>query len=178
MKFCELPLNGAYIIELELLQDERGFFARSFCKEEFKLHGLKSQFEQCNVSFNLKKGTLRGMHYQIGECSEAKLVKCTMGKIYDVIVDLRPDSKTYKKWAGVELSAKNRTMIYIPEGFAHGFQTLEDESEVFYQMSVTFAPNNARGIRWNDDSIGIRWPIEKPTVISLKDQSYPDYGLI
>jgi dTDP-4-dehydrorhamnose 3,5-epimerase len=177
MKFSELALPGVFAIEPELFEDERGFFARSFCKEEFKHYGLNPQFEQCNISFNHKKGTLRGMHYQVDEQSEAKLVRCTMGKIFDVVIDLRPHSKTYKQWLSIELSAHNRTMLYIPEGFAHGFQTLEDHTEVFYQMSVSFAPSSARGIRWNDPHFRITWPIEKPSVISLKDQHYQDFAL-
>lgn len=175
MKFKELPLQGAFIIEPELLEDERGFFARSFCKDEFKHYGLNTQFEQCNISYNLKQGTLRGMHYQNGEHSEAKLIRCTMGKIYDVIVDLRQSSKTYKRWVGVELTASNRIMIYIPEGFAHGFQTLADHAEVFYQMSASFSPKNGCGIRWNDPAFSIQWPFDRPTVISSNDLNYEDF---
>lgn len=177
MKFTELGLVGAFLVEPELLEDARGFFARSFCTQEFKKHGLNPQLEQCNISYNKAQGTLRGMHYQIGEMSEAKLVRCTMGTIYDVIIDLRPTSKTFKKWIPVELSAKNRKMLYIPEGFAHGFQTLEDHTEVFYQMSTSFAPNSARGIRWDDAAFQIQWPYPKPMLISDKDQQYPDYSL-
>jgi dTDP-4-dehydrorhamnose 3,5-epimerase len=175
MKFTELSLENAFIIQPDLIEDERGFFARSFCIDEFKKNGLNPNLEQCNISFNHKKGTLRGMHYQIGDKSEVKVVRCTMGKIYDVIIDLRPKSMTYKKWQGFELSAENRQMLYIPEGFAHGFQTLEDKTEVFYQMSASFAPSFARGIRWNDSSFKIDWPITTPSIISLKDQQYPDY---
>lgn len=175
MKFIELPLSGAFLIEPELIEDERGFFARSFCIEEFKMKGLETSLEQCNISFNKKIGTLRGMHFQIGEKSEAKLIRCTMGAIYDVLIDLRPESSTFKKWVSVELSARNRKMIYAPKNFAHGFQTLEDNSEVFYQMSTSFAPGFARGVRWNDPAFNIQWPLPGPTLISLKDQQYPDF---
>lgn len=175
MKFIELSLQGAYLIEPELIEDSRGFFARSFCTHEFKKHGLNSNIYQCNISFNHKKGTLRGMHFQIGDNSEVKVVRCNSGAIYDVIIDLRPNSPTYKQWQGVELTAKNRTMLYIPEGFAHGFQTLEDNTELSYQMSEFFAPEQARGIRWNDPAFKIKWPYEQPTVISAKDQQYANY---
>lgn len=177
MKFQELKLKGAYLIEPELIEDERGFFARSFCTQEFRKYGLAPELEQCNISFNKKAGTLRGMHFQIGEQSEAKLVRCTMGKIYDVIIDLRPFSATYKQWEAVELSDLNRKMLYIPEHFAHGFLSLADNSEVFYQMSTTFAPQAARGIKWNDPAFNIKWPLSTPSVISVKDQQYPDFTL-
>jgi len=175
MKFKELALPGAYLIEAELLEDERGFFARSFCVNEFKSQGLNPQLEQCNISYNKAKGTLRGMHYQIEEKSEAKLVRCTMGAIYDVLIDLRPKSPTFKQWIALELSAINRHMLYIPEGFAHGFQTLADSTEVFYQMSNSFSPSHARGIRWNDPVFEIIWPQPQPQVISLKDQQYQNF---
>lgn len=176
MKFTELSLPGVYLIELDLIKDERGFFARSFCSKEFSQYGLCSRFEQCNISFNIQKGTLRGMHYQTGEQSEAKLIRCSMGTIYDVLLDLRPESPTYKKWIAVKLSATNRKMIYVPEGFAHGFQTLEDQSEIFYQMSVSFAPNSTGGVRWNDPAFNIQWPLP-PSIISQKDQSYSDFDM-
>lgn len=175
MKFIELKLTGAFIIELEYIEDERGFFARSYCVEEFEKKGLISKIHQCNISYNHSKGTLRGMHYQIGEKSEVKIVRCTRGKIFDVIVDLRPHSPTYKKWQELELSSENHKMLYIPQGFAHGFQTLEDSSEVFYQMSESFSPAHARGIRWNDPLFNIQWPFSTPSIISSKDQQYPDY---
>lgn len=175
MKFTELSLAGAYLIEPEYIKDERGFFARCFCQEEFRRRGLHSQFEQCNISFNIKKGTLRGMHYQIDAKSEAKLIRCTIGKIFDVVIDLRPHSKTYKQWTSVELSAHTHSMIYIPEGFAHGFQTLEDHTELFYQMSVSYDSQSARGIRWNDPLVGIKWPLAEPLILSLKDQHYPNF---
>lgn len=175
LKFTELSLHGAYLVEPEFIEDERGFFARSFCTQEFKKQGLNTQLEQCNISYNIQKGTLRGMHYQINEKSEAKLVRCSMGSIYDVLIDLRPASSTFKKWIALELSAKNRKMVFIPEGFAHGFQTLEDEVEVFYQMSNSFDPKYARGIRWNDPAFKIQWPHPEPTLISTKDQQHPNF---
>jgi len=175
MKFTALSLAGVCLIEPTLIEDERGFFARSFCVQEFAKHGLNPKLEQCNISFNKHKNTLRGMHYQAGDMSEAKLVRCTMGSIYDVIIDLRANSLTFKKWLGVELSAKNRHMLYIPEGFAHGFLTLEDNAEVFYQMSACFAPDYARGVRWNDPAFNIVWPGVGPSIISQKDQQYADF---
>lgn len=176
MKFIELNLKGAFIIEPEYIEDQRGFFARSYCVEEFKKQGLNSMINQCSISYNHYKGTLRGMHYQIGEKSEVKVVRCTRGKIFDVVLDLRPDSPTYKKWQAIELSSENHKMLYIPQGFAHGFQTLEDCSEVFYQITESFSPLHARGIRWNDPIFKIQWPFNRPSVISSKDQQYPDYS--
>jgi dTDP-4-dehydrorhamnose 3,5-epimerase len=157
------------------LQDERGFFARSFSQDEFEAHGLKTHSVQCNVSYNHKKGTLRGMHYQAAPFAEAKLVRCTMGAVYDVIVDLRPDSLTFMQWIAAELSANNRRMFYIPEGLAHGFQTLEDGSEVFYQMTEVYHPECARGVRCDDPAFGIEWPLPV-SVISAKDKTYPDFA--
>lgn len=174
MRFTETKLKGAYIIEAELIQDERGFFARSWCQKEFTERGLNPNLVQCNISFNLKKGTLRGMHCQAKPYEEAKLVRCTMGAIYDVIIDIRPESLTFKQWVAVELKAENRKMLYIPEGFAHGFQTLVDNTEVFYQMSEFYHPESARGLRWNDPAFGIKWAVENLT-ISLKDKSYKNY---
>lgn len=176
MRFTEVHLKGAYIVELEKLSDERGFFARSWCQNEFERHGLKPIVVQANVSFNKKKGTLRGMHYQISPYEETKLVRCTRGAIYDVIIDLRPDSHTYKQWAGVELTADNYKMLYVPENFAHGFQTLQDNTEVTYQVSQFYAPGSEKGIRWEDRAFGIEWPLEVQ-VISDKDKSWPDYGV-
>jgi dTDP-4-dehydrorhamnose 3,5-epimerase len=176
MIFKETKLKGAYIIELEPIEDNRGFFARSFCQKEFRLHGINMNSVQCNISYNKKKGTLRGMHYQAAPYEEAKLVRCTMGAIYDVIIDIRRKSETFGQWISVELTAKNRKMIYIPEGFAHGFLTLEDNTEVFYQMSEFYMPDHARGIRWNDSAFGIPWPIHAE-IISKQDQSYPDFIL-
>ncbi len=175
MIFQEIGLKGAYIIDLERSEDERGFFARSWCQRQFEARGLNPRLVQCNVSFNKKKGTLRGMHYQIAPHEEAKLIRCTMGSLYDVIVDLRPGSPTYARHVGVVLSSSNRRMVYIPEGFAHGFLTLADDTEIFYQMSEFFSPEHARGFRWNDPVFNIRWP-EEPAVISLRDQQYPDFA--
>lgn len=171
MIFKGTKLKGAFIIELEKQKDERGFFARTWDKEKLQKHRLNSQLVQCNISFNKKKGTLRGMHYQIKPYEEAKLVRCTKGSIYDVIIDLRPRSKTFREWLAVKLSQKNYKSLYIPEGFAHGFQTLEDNTEVFYQMSEVYAPSYARGIRWDDPAFKISWPL-KHMIISKKDQSY------
>ena len=174
MKFTAAGIPGAYVIELDRLEDERGFFARTFCRDEFSAHGLDSSFVQCNASFNVRKGTLRGMHYQEKPHDEAKLVRCTRGAIYDVIVDIRSGSPTYKRWFAVELAAANGTMLYIPEGIAHGFQTLEDGSEVFYQMSEMYHPESARGLRWNDPAFAIRWPLDAP-ILSQRDAGYPDF---
>ena len=172
MKFTETQLKGAYIIEPELIRDERGFFGRSWCQKEFTERGLNPNLVQCNISFNHKKGTLRGMHYQAKPYKEAKLVRCTMGAIYDVIVDIRPESSTFKQWVAVELTAENRKMLYIPEGMAHGFQTLVDNTEVFYQMSEFYHPESATGLRWNDPALKIEWLIKEDLIISEKDLSY------
>jgi len=174
MKFNETKLRGAFLIEPELLTDERGFFARTCCRKEFEKNGLNFDWVQCNISYNKHKGTLRGMHYQVDPSAEVKLVRCTMGAIYDVIIDLRPDSNTYNQWIAVELSAENRKMIYVPQGFAHGFQTLADNCEVFYQMSAFYAPECARAVRWNDPQFKIDWP-EAERTISKKDQSVKDF---
>ena len=195
MIFTETKLKGAFIIELQKLEDDRGFFARSWCQREFEAHGLNTRLVQCNISFNLKKGTLRGMHYQAAPYEEAKLVRCTRGAIYDVIIDIRPDSATYCQWIAVELTAHDSLltapssqlaaygpklpghhgMLYIPKGFAHGFITLMDDTEVFYQMSEFYAPEYARGVRWNDPTYQIQWPGEVK-VISDRDNTYPDFG--
>jgi dTDP-4-dehydrorhamnose 3,5-epimerase len=174
VKFTPTPLTGAYLIEPELLVDERGFFARTFCQQEFESYRLNPNLRQCNISVNQKKGTLRGMHYQTKPHEEAKLVRCTMGAIYDVIIDIRSESPTFKQWFAIELTAQNRKMLYIPEGFAHGFQTLVDNTEVFYQMSAFYAADCARGIRWNDPTFGIQWPSDN-RIISQKDLQYPNY---
>ncbi len=172
MTFRETELAGLWIIELDRLEDERGFFARSFCRSEFEQHGLEPLVEQCNISFNRHRGTLRGLHYQAPPHEEDKLVRCTMGAIWDVAVDLRPDSPTFKRWVGTTLSAENRTMFYIPKGFAHGFITLEDNCEIFYQMSVTYHPASAGGFPFDDPSFAIEWPAE-PAVVSEQDRSRP-----
>lgn len=172
MKFTETKLPGVVIVEIEPIRDERGFFARSWCRREFERHGLNSDLAQCNISFNKRKGTLRGMHYQAEPQQEAKLVRCTRGAIYDVVIDLRPESITYRQWQAVELNAENRCMLYVPVGVAHGFQALEDDTEVFYQMSEFYHPEYARGVRWDDSAFGIRWPLPDP-IMSEKDRSYP-----
>jgi dTDP-4-dehydrorhamnose 3,5-epimerase len=172
--FAPTPLAGAYVVDPEPQNDNRGFFARTWCQKEFAEHGLNPRLVQCNISFNVRKGTWRGLHYQAAPHEEAKLVKCTAGAICDVIVDLRPDSPTFKKHVAVTLSASNRKMLYVPEKFAHGFLTLEDDTEVFYQMSEFYSPDSARGYRWNDPSFGIRLPLEV-TVISERDRNYPDF---
>lgn len=176
MKFRETPLAGAWIIELDRIEDERGFFARSWCRREWTDLGLNPNLVQCNIAWNRRKGTLRGMHWQDDPHAEAKLVRCTRGAIYDVILDLRPNSPTWKQWFAIELSAHNRTSLYIPEGFAHGMQTLQDDTEVFYQMSEEYHPECARGVRWNDSAFGIQWP-DAERIITAKDESFPDYGL-
>ena len=174
MRFHQTGLSGAYLIELELLEDERGFFARTFCREEFAARGLNPEVAQCNLSYNARKNTLRGMHYQAEPHAEAKLVNCLKGAVYDVIIDLRPRSSTSGRWVAVELSAANRKMLYVPEGFAHGFLTLEDDTAVHYQMSAFFEPDSARGVRWDDPAFGIEWPCPEP-IISDKDRRWPDY---
>ncbi len=174
MIFEETSLGGAYIVNAEQRKDRRGFFARTWCQQEFEEHGLNPRLVQSSISFNLKKGTLRGMHYQEAPHEEAKLVRCTMGAICDVIADLRPDSPTFRKHITVTLSAENRKMLYIPEKFAHGFITLEDKTEVFYQMSEFYSQESARGFRWNDPFFGIRLPLEV-AVISERDRDYPDF---
>lgn len=175
MKFIETILKGAYVIELEKLEDDRGFFARSWCEKEFAERSLNPNLVQCNISFNRKKGTLRGMHYQEKPYQETKLVRCTRGAIYDVILDLRSDSPTFKQWIAAQLTSENRKMLYIPEGFAHGFQTLEDNTEVFYQMSEFYHPEAAKGIKWNDTAFGIEWMEDEP-ILSEKDKSYKDFA--
>lgn len=175
MHFIELDMPGLFLVELELVRDERGFFARSWCQREFTEQGLNAQLVQCNVSFNHRQGTLRGLHYQAEPHAEDKLIRCTRGSIFDVAVDLRPDSSTYLRWIGFELTQDNAQMLYIPKGFAHGFQTLTDNSEVFYQMSQAYHPASARGLRWDDPALGITWPPSAQRIISQKDQDYPDF---
>ncbi|HIE01039.1 MAG TPA: dTDP-4-dehydrorhamnose 3,5-epimerase [Thiotrichaceae bacterium] len=174
MKFIETELKGAYLIELEPIEDERGFFARSWCQKEFIEHNLNPNLVQCNLSFNHKRCTLRGMHYQEKPHEEAKLIRCTRGAIYDVIIDLRQQSLTFKQWVAVELTAENRKMLYVPEGMAHGFQTLQDNTDVFYQMSQFYHPECARGLRWDDPAFQIDWPEKKP-IISVKDSQYLNF---
>jgi dTDP-4-dehydrorhamnose 3,5-epimerase len=172
--FTETKLKGAFVITPERVEDERGFFARLWEKREFEAHGLDARLAQCSLSFNHKKGTLRGMHYQLAPYEESKLVRCTRGAIYDVVLDLRVDSATFKQWVGVNLTADNQEMLYIPKGCAHGFQSLSDETEVFYQISEFYRPDAAAGVRWNDAAFRIVWPLEV-AVISERDANYADY---
>jgi dTDP-4-dehydrorhamnose 3,5-epimerase len=174
MRFRATPLAGAFIVEPELLEDERGFFARTFCRCEFEERGLNPCVAQCSVSYNRRRATLRGMHYQAAPHEEDKLVRCIRGAIYDVIVDLRPSSATFKRWTGAELSETNRLALYIPRGCAHGFITLADDSEILYQISEYYVAQGARGVRWNDPAFGIVWPLS-PTIISDRDCSYEDF---
>jgi dTDP-4-dehydrorhamnose 3,5-epimerase len=174
MRFTETSLKGAFIIDLEPVHDERGMFARTWCQREFEAQGLKVTWVQNNVSLNSKKGTLRGMHYQLPPHDEIKLVRCTTGSIYDVIVDLRPYSPTFCQYIAVTLSAENRRALYIPQSFAHGFQTVSENSEVFYHMSAFYESSSARGFRWDDPAFNIKWP-EPLTVISDKDRGWPSF---
>jgi dTDP-4-dehydrorhamnose 3,5-epimerase len=175
VRFTETPLGGAFVVELDQLRDERGYFARTFDAAEFKAAGLDPIVIECNTSFNARRGTLRGMHYQADPDGEAKLVRCTRGSIFDVAVDLRPDSATFCRWFGAELSADNGRMLYIPVGMAHGFQTLEDASEVHYQMSHYYVSEQARGVRYDDPAFGIEWPLPDP-VVSERDRQFPDFS--
>jgi dTDP-4-dehydrorhamnose 3,5-epimerase len=171
--FTETPI-GAVVIDPERLSDERGFFARSYCAREFEAHGLDPRVAQCNISWNPRRGTLRGMHFQRPPHAEAKLVRCTAGALWDVALDLRPGSPTFCRHFGVELSAGNRRMLYLPEGFAHGYQTLADDTEVFYQVSAAYAPDHGGGVRWDDPAFGIAWPLPV-TMIADRDRTYPDF---
>lgn len=174
MIFHQTKIPGVFEIEVDPHSDERGFFARSWCQKEFDAKGISAKTVQCNVSFNVRRGTLRGMHYQAMPHPEAKVVRCTRGAIYDVVLDLRPESPSYKGWIGVTLTSENRRMVYVPEGCAHGFLTLEDDTEVFYQMSEFYYPELARGIRWDDPAFQIVWPVEVE-VISDRDRTYPNF---
>jgi dTDP-4-dehydrorhamnose 3,5-epimerase len=174
MNFDETPLRGTYLIDLQPIEDARGFFARAFCRREFEAHRLNPAIAQCNFAFNHVRGTLRGMHYQVEPAREVKVIRCIAGVIFDVITDLRPDSPTYRRWFGVELSARSRRALYVPEGFAHGYLTLADNSEIQYMVSEFYSPAHERGIRWNDPAFGIEWPMA-PRVISDKDASHPDF---
>jgi dTDP-4-dehydrorhamnose 3,5-epimerase len=176
MIFTETKLKDAYVIDLEPIEDERGFFARAWCEQEFEEHGLETRIAQCNVSHNRRQGTLRGMHFQTAPHEEVKLVRCTRGGIYDVIIDLRPDSPTHKQWLGVELTAENRRGLYVPKGFAHGYQTLTEDSEIFYQVSQVYTPDAASGVRWNDPAFDIEWPDPEGARLSDQDRSWPDYS--
>jgi dTDP-4-dehydrorhamnose 3,5-epimerase len=174
MIFQGTPLPGAYVIEPKKIEDDRGFFARIWCKSEFTRHGLKSDLAQTNIGFSTRKGTLRGLHFQKAPHAEVKIVRCTKGAVYDVIVDLRPESSMYKAWFGVELSEENRKMIYVPEGFAQGYITLADNSEIYYHTSEFYHPESASGVRYNDRAFGIAWP-GAISVISQQDSQWPDY---
>lgn len=175
MRFRETGLDGAWLVEPEPAEDERGLFARTWCEREFAQHGIVARFVQCSTSFNRLANTLRGMHYQAPPAEEEKLVRCTRGAIFDVIVDLRRDSATRLRWFGAELSADNRMALYIPKGFAHGFKTLADASEVYYEISAFYDPAVARGVRWNDPAFGIRWPGGEP-ILSERDRGYADFA--
>lgn len=175
MIFAETKLKGACVIDIERRDDERGFFARAWCQEEFAARGLSTRLVQANIAFSQRAGTLRGLHYQVKPHEEVKLVRCTRGAVYDVIVDLRPESSTYLHWVSVELTADNRSMLYVPEGFLHGYQTLTDSTEVLYQVSHVYSPESERGVRWDDPAIGIEWPKIGTRIISEKDKSWPNY---
>jgi dTDP-4-dehydrorhamnose 3,5-epimerase len=174
MKFTETPLRGAYMVNIEPIHDERGFFARTWSEQEFGDRGLNPNLKQAALSFNHKKGTVRGMHYQIGDYQEAKLIRCVSGAIFDVIIDLRKGSPTFARYFAIVLKPEDLGMLYVPEGLAHGYQTLTDGAEVFYQMSQVYSPEHARGVRWNDPAFGIDWP-ETAQVISSRDRNFPDF---
>jgi dTDP-4-dehydrorhamnose 3,5-epimerase len=174
MQLRETIISGAFLIEPERREDERGFFARTWCQREFEEHGLDARLVQCSISYNRTAGTLRGIHLQREPYAEAKLVRCTAGAIHDVILDLRPSSPTYLSWISVELTAENRLALYVPAGLAHGFQTLVDDTEVFYQISEFYHPESADGVRWDDPAFRIRWPLANP-ILSSRDKQYPDY---
>ncbi|MCL4179688.1 MAG: dTDP-4-dehydrorhamnose 3,5-epimerase [Verrucomicrobia bacterium] len=174
MRFTETAVTGVWLVELDLVSDDRGWFARTWCAREFEQRGLNSRLVQCNASFNARRGTLRGMHWQIPPHAETKLVRCVRGRIYDVVMDIRRDSPTYCQWCAFELAEGSGQLLYIPEGVAHGFLSLTDETEVLYQMSEVYAPDLARGIRWDDPAFGIAWPLLNP-ILSERDRSYPDF---
>lgn len=174
MIFSETKLKGAFVIDLELREDDRGYFARAFCEREFEARGLITRFPQCNTSWNVRAGTLRGMHYQLEPHGEVKLIRCTKGRLIDVIIDLRPDSPTYCEHIMVELSQENRRMLYVPVGFAHGYQALENGTEAFYMVGEFYTPTHERAVRWNDPAFGIQWPIPDP-ILSPKDAVVTDF---
>ena len=175
MRFTETGVHGAYVIDVEPIGDDRGFFARMWCDDEFAARGLTSSFVQCNDSFSARRGTLRGLHYQAAPFEEVKLIRCVRGAIYDVVLDLRRDSPTYRRWAGTRLTADNRSMVYVPGGCAHGYLTLEDATEVVYPVSQLYRPGAERGVRWNDPRFAIDWPITESLTMSAKDRQWPDY---
>lgn len=175
MIFRELPIAGAWLLDIERRQDDRGFFARTFCRDELANAGLQNDLVQCSVSFNKRRGTLRGMHFQTEPHQEVKLVSCLRGAIYDVLLDLRPTSKTFREWTAVELTGDNLRTVYVPEGCAHGFQTLTDDTLVSYQINERFAPDAARGVRWDDPAFNISWP-DGPKTLAPRDLSWPDFA--
>jgi dTDP-4-dehydrorhamnose 3,5-epimerase len=177
MIFTEREVKGVYVIELERFEDERGFFAPSFSQREFEAHGLVGRFLENNVSYNRRRGTLRGLHYQAAPYGQAKLVRCTRGSIFDVAVDLRPTSPTFRQWVGVRLTQENRLMVYLPADIAHGFQTLEDDTEVFYQVSEVYTPEASMGYRWNDPAFKVKWPLPDGPILSKRDESYSDFKM-
>jgi dTDP-4-dehydrorhamnose 3,5-epimerase len=176
MIFTETELQGAYLVDIEPREDDRGFFARTWCREEFEDHGLSTEIAQCNVAYNHRAGTLRGMHFQTHEHAEVKLVRCTRGAVYDVIIDLRRQSPSFRRWIGVKLTEDNGRMLYVPKGFAHGYQTLADGTETFYQVSEAYAREAERGVRWDDPAFGIEWPPSDRRIISPKDLAWPDFA--
>jgi dTDP-4-dehydrorhamnose 3,5-epimerase len=175
MIFSETKLPGVFVVEPEKFKDVRGFFTQSWSARAFAAHGLNADMAECNISFNERRGTLRGMHFQHAPYEQAKLVRCTRGAIYDVAIDLRPKSATFMQWVAVELTADSHRMLYVPKGFAHGFQTLQDETEVFYQTSDVYAPEYADGVRWDDPAFGVEWPAAERTIIE-RDRSYPNFS--
>lgn len=175
MNLVATPVQGAFVLEMERREDDRGFFARAWCRRDGRERGLNADFVQSNVGFSRRRHTLRGMHYQIAPHAEAKLVRCTRGAVLDAVIDLRPGSPTYRRWHAVELTADNRRSFYLPEGTAHGYLTLADDTEIVYETTAYFAPDAARGVRYNDPAFGVEWPAE-PVVISDRDRSWPDYG--
>ena len=177
MIFKATKLEGAFVVELKKIEDDRGFFARTFCKKEFAEHGIATSMVQANTAFSRRKGTLRGMHYQREPYAEAKLMRCIRGAAFDVIIDLRPNSETYCQWFGIELTAENGCMLYVPEGFAHGYQTLVDDTEMAYLVSQFYTPDAEQGVRWNDPRFNITWPIDTEIELSDKDRSWPNYDL-
>jgi dTDP-4-dehydrorhamnose 3,5-epimerase len=176
VRFTEAAIGGVYVIDIEPVEDHRGFFARTFCEDELRARGLETHIAQSSIAVTARKGTLRGMHYQREPWGEVKLVRCTRGAVYDAVIDLRPRSSTFRQWFAVELTADNRRLLYVPKGLAHGYQTLEDDTEISYQMSTPYHPEAAAGVRWNDPAFGVRWPIDV-TAIADRDAAYPDFPL-
>jgi dTDP-4-dehydrorhamnose 3,5-epimerase len=174
VRFTKAALPGAWLIDIDPIADDRGHFARLFCHDEFAAHGIPAEFVQSSLSFNHRRGTLRGLHFQVAPAAEGKLVRCTRGAVFDVMLDLRADSPTYLQWQGFDLTALHAAAVFIPPGLAHGFQTLADDTEIFYQMTTRHSPDHATGVRWNDAAFGITWPIADP-ILSPRDANYPDY---